>query len=277
MFCDLNHDLQTCNPIVLFQKTAMKQGMILLHGLFGALSNWNDVIRHFESTYDIHVPPLPIYDDRKGDGLENMVKFLEEYIEYAELENLILVGNSLGGHVAIIYAHRSPEKVDKLILTGSSGLYENTSVGSYVKRGNLPYIRERVAYTFYDPAVATDALVAEVFRITTDNKKCFAILKMAKSAQRNYVADILPQIQTKTLLVWGQNDNITPVVVAMEFKRLLPKADLFLLENCGHAPMMERSKEFNKLVELFLYNPDNEPMISQVAHSSDSQGRRVYY
>jgi pimeloyl-ACP methyl ester carboxylesterase len=255
----------------------MKQNMILLHGLFGALSNWGDMITHFELNYDIHVPPLPIYEDHKGDGLENMVKFLEEYIGSSKLENVILVGNSLGGHIAIIYAHRHPEKVNKLILTGSSGLYENTSVGGFVKRGNLSYIRERVAYTFYNPAVATAELVAEVFQITTDNKKCFAILKMAKSAQRNYVADLLPQIQTKTLLIWGIDDKITPIEVAMEFKRLISHADLFLLEKCGHAPMMEQPKEFNKLVELFLYNLDNKPMISQVAHNSDSQGRRLYY
>jgi pimeloyl-ACP methyl ester carboxylesterase len=235
----------------------MKQEMILLHGLFGALSNWGDVITHFESKYNIHVPLLPIYEDRKGDGLENMVNFLEEYIESGKLENVILVGNSLGGHVAIIYAHRHPEKVHTLILTGSSGLYENTGEGSYVRRGNLSYIRERVAYTFYDPTVATDALVTEVFTITTDNKKCFAILKMAKSAQRNYVADILPQIQSRSLLIWGENDNITPVEVAMEFKRLIPQADLFLLKECGHAPMMERPKEFNEVMELFLGKIDN--------------------
>jgi pimeloyl-ACP methyl ester carboxylesterase len=230
----------------------MKQSMILLHGLFGALSNWSDVIKRFESTYDICVPQLPIYDDRKGDGLENMVKFLEEYIAYAKLEKVILVGNSLGGHVAIIYAHRHPEKVSKLILTGSSGLYENTRVGGFVRRGNIEYIRERVAYTFYDPAVATDELVNEVFKITTDNKKCFAILKMAKSAQRNYVADILPQIKIQTMLLWGDDDHITPVEVATAFKQLLPNADLVLLKKCGHAPMMEQPKEFNRLVALFL-------------------------
>ena len=230
----------------------MKQGMILLHGLFGALSNWDDVVTHFESKYDVHIPLLPIYEGWKGDGLESMVKFLEGYIESAKLENVILVGNSLGGHVAVIYTHRHPQKVSKLILTGSSGLYEDTSTGGFVKRGNLSYIRERVAHTFYDPAVATDTLVAEVFQITTDHKKCFAIVKMAKSAQRNYVADILPQIQTQSLLIWGTNDKITPVGVAMDFKRLMPQADLHLLEECGHAPMMERPKEFNKQMELFL-------------------------
>jgi pimeloyl-ACP methyl ester carboxylesterase len=239
----------------------MKQGMILLHGLFGALSNWGDVVAHFESKYNIHVPLLPLYEDRKGDGIENMVEFLEEYVEYEKLKNLVLVGNSLGGHVAIIYAHRHPEMVNKLILTGSSGLYENTSMGGFVKRGNMAYIRERVVYTFYDPGVATDTLAMDIFQITTDNKKCFAILKMAKSAQRNYVADLLPCIKIKTLLIWGNDDKITPVAVAMEFKRLMQQSDLFLLEKYGHAPMMERPKEFNKLVELFLNNRDNEPMI----------------
>ena len=246
----------------------MKQSMILLHGLFGALSNWSDVINHFDSKYDIHAPLLPIYEECGGDGLENMVRFLTEYIESAKLEKVILVGNSLGGHVAIIYTHQHPDKVDKLILTGSSGLYENTSVGSYVKRGNLSYIRERVAYTFYDPAVATDTLVAEVFKTIADNKKCFAILKMAKSAQRNYVAGILPQIQTQSLLIWGKNDEVTPIAVAMEFKRLMPQADLVVLEKCGHAPMMEQPEEFNKLVELFLWGAGNEPLFSKSAHGA---------
>jgi pimeloyl-ACP methyl ester carboxylesterase len=230
----------------------MKQGIVLLHGLFGALSNWEGVINRFESTYDVHVPLLPIDGDYKGDGLEYLLQFLEEYIESNGLNDVILVGNSLGGHIAILYTHRHPEKVNKLILTGSSGLYENASVGGFVKRGNYNYIRERVAYTFYDPAVATDELVDEVFRITTDTRKCFGILKMAKSAQRNYVADLLPHITTKVLLIWGENDLITPPDVAQEFKRLLPRARLDLLTECGHAPMMERPEEFNELLESFL-------------------------
>lgn len=230
----------------------MKQSLILLHGLFGALSNWNEVASHFNTEFDIHVPVLPIYEDRKGDGLENMIQFLEDYIEHHKLGRPVLVGNSLGGHVAILYTHRHPEKVDKLILTGSSGLYENTSFGGYVKRSSLSYIRERVAYTFYDPVIATDELVNEVFQTLSENKKCLAILKIAKSAQRNYVADILPQIHTKTLLIWGENDHITPLETAMQFNQLMPGANLQTLEKCGHAPMMERPGEFNDRLKSFL-------------------------
>lgn len=230
----------------------MKQSMILLHGLFGGLSNWEGVTTHFASSFDIHIPPLPIYDQHSDDNLEYLVKFLENYITSAQLENVILVGNSLGGHIAILYTHRHPEKVSRLILTGSSGLYENTGMGGYPKRGNYAYIRERVAYTFYDPAVATDTLVDEVFSTTTNARKCFSIVKMAKSAQRNYVADILPHIPTPVLLVWGEEDKITPPDVALEFKHHLPQAVLIMLSRCGHAPMMERPAEFNAAVASFL-------------------------
>ncbi|WP_436488225.1 alpha/beta fold hydrolase [Chitinophaga sp. ARDCPP14] len=230
----------------------MKQSMILLHGLFGGLSNWEGVVTHFQPHYDIHIPPLPIYSAHTGDQLGYLVDFLDQYIREAGLQNVILVGNSLGGHVAILYTHRFPERVARLILTGSSGLYENTSMGSYPKRGNYAYIKERVAYTFYDPAVATDALVAEVFQTTTDAQKCICIVRMAKSANRNYVAAILPEIPVQTLLIWGTEDKITPPEVALEFRRYLPHATLVMIDRCGHAPMMERPAEFNKILGTFL-------------------------
>ncbi|MCW3464585.1 alpha/beta fold hydrolase [Chitinophaga nivalis] len=230
----------------------MRQPILLLHGLFGGLSNWKDVVTHFNGTYDVRIPPLPIYDQYRGDPLDYLVGFLENYIEQLNCEKVVLIGNSLGGHVAILYTHRHPEKVAQLILTGSSGLYENTGIGSYPKRGNYAYIRERVAYTFYDPAVATDTLVDEVYRITTNALKCLNIIRTAKSAQRNYVTALLPAITTPVLLLWGEDDKISPPDVAHDFLRLLPNAELVMIPHCGHAPMMERPDIFNRETERFL-------------------------
>lgn len=182
-----------------------------------------------------------------------MLNFLEGFISAAKLENVILIGNSLGGHVAILYTHRHPANVAKLVLTGSSGLYENTQVGSYLKRGNHAYIRERVEATFYDPAIATDELVAEVLQVTTDTFKCLCAIKTAKSAQRNNVLVLLRQITIPVLLIWGNDDQITPPSVAKEFEYNLPKAKLIMLPECGHAPMMEKPEEFNKILEQFIY------------------------
>jgi pimeloyl-ACP methyl ester carboxylesterase len=144
--------------------------------------------------------------------------------------------------------------VKKLILTGSSGLFEDSMGGSYPKRGNYEYIRERVAYTFYNPEVATKELVDEVFETTNSIPKCMRIVSIAKSAQRNNLADEIPQIKVPTLLVWGLNDTITPPMVAHEFNRLIPNSTLKFIDKCCHAPMMEHPEKFNVIVEDFLLN-----------------------
>lgn len=232
----------------------MKQSIILLHGLFGGLSNWKGVIDHFDSAYDVHVPLLPILDDHKEDELEYLVRWLQNYIDDAGLKNVILVGNSLGGHVGIIYTHRNLENVRSLVLTGSSGLYEKNTLGSFPKRHNYSFIRKHVANTFYDPLTATDELVDEVFKIVGDNRKCLRIIRTSKRTQNSYVTDLLPQIKVPVLLIWGREDNVTPPNVAEDFKRMLPDSKLVYLSQCGHAPMMEKPVEFNEALEHFIIN-----------------------
>jgi pimeloyl-ACP methyl ester carboxylesterase len=151
-----------------------------------------------------------------------------------------------------LYTLKNSAKVKKLILTGSSGLFEDSMGGSYPKRGNYDYIKERVAYTFYDPNVASKDLIDEVFETTKSIPKCMRIVAIAKSAQRNNLADDITDITTPTLLVWGLNDTITPPIVAHEFNRLIPNSQLKFIDRCSHAPMMEHPEKFNELVEDFL-------------------------
>lgn len=229
------------------------QVLMLLHGLFGALSNWEGVVNRFSKNFRVIIPMLPIYDmPIKEAGLEGLRKFVEEFVSVMKLDNMIIMGNSLGGHVALLYTLHNGGKVDKLVLTGSSGLFENAMGGSYPRRGSYDYVKERVAYTFYDPAVASKELVDEVFETTKSIPKCMRIVAIAKSAQRNNLATDLPKITVPTLLVWGLNDTITPPMVAYEFNRLIPNSELQFIDNCCHAPMMEHPEKFNEIVEGFL-------------------------
>lgn len=229
------------------------QVLMLLHGLFGALSNWEGVVSRFSKHFRVVIPMLPIYEmPIKEAGLEGLRKFVEDFVAMKKLEKMIIMGNSLGGHVALLYTLHNGLKVDKLILTGSSGLFENTMGGSYPRRGSYDYVKERVAYTFYDPAVASKELVDEVFETTKSIPKCMRIVAIAKSAQRNNLAGDLPQIKVPTLLVWGLNDTITPPMVAYEFNRLIPNSILHFVDKCCHAPMMEHPDKFNEIVEKFL-------------------------
>lgn len=229
------------------------QVLMLLHGLFGALSNWEGVVNHYSRHFRVIIPMLPIYEmPIKEAGLQGLREFVEQFVATMQLGKMMIMGNSLGGHVGILYTLANPDKVSKLVLTGSSGLFENTMGGSYPRRGSYDYIRERVAYTFYDPNVASKELIDEVFETTRSIPKCMRIVAIAKSAQRNNLALELINIKVPTLLVWGLNDTITPPMVGHEFNRLIPNSELKFIDKCCHAPMMEHPQKFNELVEDFL-------------------------
>lgn len=229
------------------------QVLMLLHGLFGALSNWEAVVNRFSAKYRVVIPMLPIYTmPIKEAGLEGLREYVEGFVDAMQLDNMIIMGNSLGGHVGLLYTLNNEKKVSKLILTGSSGLFENAMGGSYPRRGSYDYIKERVEYTFYDPKVASKDLVDEVFETTRSIPKCMRIVAIAKSAQRNNLASDLHKIKVPTLLVWGLNDTITPPMVGHDFNRLIPGSKLRFIDQCCHAPMMEHPNKFNELVDEFM-------------------------
>ena len=227
--------------------------LMLCHGLFGALSNFSDLIEKFRHTHKVVVPILPLFDlDILHTTVSGLEKHIAAFIEHKNYTNIHLLGNSLGGHVALVYILKHPERVKSLTLTGSSGLFENAMGDSYPKRGDYEYIKNKTAQTFYDPAVATPELVDEVFEITKNRIKVIKIIALAKSAIRHNLGEELNQIQQPTLLIWGKNDIVTPPFVAEEFKKLIPNSQLHFIDKCGHAPMMEVPVEFNSILEKFL-------------------------
>ncbi len=227
--------------------------LILLHGLMGALSNWESVINQFKGKYRVIIPMLPIYDlPIISTGVKTLSKFLHKFVKYKKLDRFVLLGNSLGGHVGLIYTLKHQDYVKALVLAGSSGLYENAFGGSFPKRENYEFIKEKVEFTFFDPKTATKELVDEVYATVNDRHKVIRILAMAKSAIRHNMAKELKHIQIPVCLIWGKNDVVTPPDVAVEFNRLLPNAELNWIEQCGHAPMMERPELFNEHLNRFL-------------------------
>lgn len=227
--------------------------LLLLHGLMGALSNWGEVIEKFKGEYKVVIPMLPIYDlPLLTTGVKTLAKHVHKFIKFKEFEKVTLIGNSLGGHVGLIYVLSHQDMVKALVLTGSSGLYENAFGGSFPKRESYDFIKEKVEFTFFDPATATKELVDEVYETVNDRHKVLRILAMAKSAIRHNMSKDLSKITIPVSLIWGKNDKITPPDVALEFKQLLSDSELTWIDDCGHAPMMERPKEFNESLGKFL-------------------------
>ena len=233
--------------------------LVLLHGLFGALSNFETLIEYFRQHYKVIVPILPLFElDILHSTVGGIAKFVHRFLESRDLKDVHLLGNSLGGHVALIHVLKHPERIKSLTLTGSSGLFENGMGDSYPKRGDYEYIKNKTELTFYDPKTATKELVDEVYGIINNRIKAIKIISLAKSAIRNNLGEELNQIKQPTLLIWGNNDNITPPFVAREFNKLIPNSELHFVDKCGHAPMMEVPDEFNIILHKFLKKL-NEP------------------
>ncbi len=227
--------------------------LLLLHGLFGALSNFKGLLDHFGKYYNVVVPILPIYEmPLRKVSLKGLLQHIGAFVSYKGFDKMHVLGNSLGGHLALLFALEYPEKVRSMILTGSSGLFEKAMGSTFPKRGDYEYIKKKTQETFYHPEVATKELVDEVFDIVNNRMKAIRVIAMAKSAIRNNLEDQLHKIKAPTLLIWGKQDNITPAFVAEQFHKLIPHSKLVFIDECGHAPMMEHPEEFAAHLEAFL-------------------------
>ena len=227
--------------------------LLLLHGLFGALSNFEGIIDHFGKSYNVVVPILPIFDlPLRKVSVKGLVEYVDKFVDYKGYSSINVLGNSLGGHISQLYVLDRPEKINSLTLTGSSGLFESAMGDTFPKRGNYEYIKTKTEATFYDPSVASKELVDEVFSIVNDRNKVIRVLATAKSAIRHNLEGVLDNIKAPTLLIWGKQDNVTPFFVGEKFEELIPNAKLVAVDKCGHAPMMEKPEEFNAILESFL-------------------------
>lgn len=235
--------------------------LLLLHGLFGALSNFEGILDHFGRNYNVIVPILPIFElPLRKVSVTGLVDYVASFVEYKGYDKVHILGNSLGGHIALLYVIAHPDKVRSVILTGSSGLFESAMGTSFPKRGDYDFMKKKTQSTFYDPSIASKELVDEVFDIVNDRNKAIRIIATAKSAVRHNLGDKLHQITVPTLLVWGKEDQITPAFVGERFRELIQDSRLILLDKCGHAPMMEHPEIFNAHLEEFLQSVGAEEL-----------------
>jgi pimeloyl-ACP methyl ester carboxylesterase len=227
--------------------------LLLLHGLFGGLSNFGAQIEEFGERYNVLVPTLPIFSlPLRKVSLAGLVDHLVDFVIYKQFAAVHLMGNSLGGHVAILYALEHPERISTITLSGSSGLFESAMGNSFPPRGNYDFIKKKTESTFYDPATSTKELVDEVYHTVNDRSRGIRIVMTAKSAVRHNLAHKLHDITAPTLLVWGKQDTITPPFVGEQFHELIVNSELHFIDRCAHAPMMERPLEFNRIMANFL-------------------------
>ena len=237
--------------------------VVLLHGLLGTVAQWEPTITGLSAGgYRVVCPEIPLqYLPMRQANMAGVMDFVSQFLDSLEAQELGLVGNSLGGQIALMYVLDTPKRVTAMILTGSSGIYEVETGTRIFRRNDRNWIRQRAQVGFYDPDLVHDKLVDELYELANDRARAMRVLRIARNSLTISLNDDLPRISVPTRLIWGKNDRITPEDVAHIFETSLPNAELRSIDKCGHAPQIECPDEFNDLALEFLNQSLGEPRL----------------
>jgi pimeloyl-ACP methyl ester carboxylesterase len=238
--------------------------VVMLHGLFGSPSNWQSIMHGLSDHYRFLALQLPIEPGHNRrhttfDSLSQLTQHVVRFLDEMGLQRVVLCGNSLGGQVALDLYLQQPERVERLILSGSAGLFERSLAGGRPPRLCRSYIREQACEIFHDPQHVTEELVDDIYAMLSDRSYRRFLLKVAKSTRDRYMLDELPKVKIPTMIIWGRDDTITPPFVAEQFSDHIHRAELVFIDQCGHAPPIEQPEEFARLLHTFLGDLASSP------------------
>ncbi|MCW5911681.1 MAG: alpha/beta hydrolase [Cyclobacteriaceae bacterium] len=232
--------------------------VILLHGLFGNLGMWKHVIAALKNDYRVIVPRLPLFElPIENASVKFLVKVLNEFIEWNQLDDVTLIGHALGGQLSLTYTHQYPNCVSKLVLSSSAGLIDkHPFINPHDVVNNYEYVHDKVGEAFYRKEFVSNKLVDEIYSTVQNIPKRLALGNIIRSSRHSGVASFLNKIDHPVLLVWGLNDKVNVPEQALHFHDLLPNSEVKFIDQCGHLPMVENAALFNKYLLQFLNEPN---------------------
>jgi pimeloyl-ACP methyl ester carboxylesterase len=275
---DLPKDLFTSvNGIRTRYWTAGENGstVVLIHGLSSFIESWMYNIVPLAERHRVYAMDLlgfgqtdktPLVHDMK-----DLVRFIHGFMETLHLASASLIGNSLGGGLALQFILDYPEKVEKLVLVDNAEMGREICTdfkacalpllnGLYTRKSNngLPRLMKPL---IHNPLVISEEFYKVSRKYNTADGAVKALLSALtaginffgqKSKITRPLLEKLPVVKAPTLVIWGKQDQIIPVSHAQIAASRIPGARLEIFENCGHMPQFEQPDKFNKLVLGFL-------------------------
>jgi pimeloyl-ACP methyl ester carboxylesterase len=249
--------------------------VILVHGLGGFIENWGNNIGPLAENHRVYALDLkgfgradktPVLRD-----LDELITFIGDFMNAMNIDKASLIGNSLGGGLALSFAIQFPQRVNKLVLVDNAGMGKEVIssfkiislplVGEILARPSLKGTTRLLKSIIFDASLVTDEVVKKAFIINTLPGAKRALLTTARAGIdiRGQRAKLTRQtlegaakIAVPTLIIWGRQDRIIPVAHAQIAVKTIPGSRLQIFDSCGHMPMWEKPDEFNKLVMDFL-------------------------
>lgn len=226
--------------------------LVMIHGLMGKPENWQYITPFLPKDCHPITLKLPLFDKNLNlNSVEDVLNYVQGYLENLGLKRMVLMGNSLGAHLAALLSLRMPQEVTGIVLISSGGIAVRGFTMIPGARPPRAWIYKKACEVFYKPPPITDEIVDDVMELISDRRRTRLLINLAKSIKRANITEKLKGIQCPTLLVWGRQDKITPPPIAEQFHKQIPNSELVWIDECGHAPMIEHPKEFSNQLNIW--------------------------
>jgi pimeloyl-ACP methyl ester carboxylesterase len=248
--------------------------ILLIHGLGASLESWDGNLEALAEGHRTAALDLVWFGKSDKPAREvtraYFADFIAGFMDAIGVSSAVLVGNSMGGMIAVMTALQYPDRVAGLVLVSSAGfgrelawwlrLRSTLPLGQIV-RPSMNLYRNAVRQLVYDPSIVNDELVQvflEMAREPGASEANRRVLRTGvdwrgvKPIVLDEIRDAARAIHAPTLIIWGRQDRVVPVAHAEIARQHIPHARLHIFDRCGHAPMIEKADEFNRLVSEFV-------------------------
>lgn len=226
--------------------------VVLLPGLFAADWIWEKAKHCLQAegystlTLNCAFAEIPA----KAKSIDSLRFLVDEAVKSSmpNTSRLVICGNSLGGLVAIDYAVHYPERVLGLVISGTPGMGTAPTLGIDPRDISLKMAKSVAGQIFYDPSAVTEEMIGKCYGYFLDRKNLINIARYLLATKGYDVEGALARLHAMLLMVWGENDGITPYAPWERVVSLVPRARLVTIPRCGHSPMLEQAEGFNKIM-----------------------------
>jgi pimeloyl-ACP methyl ester carboxylesterase len=256
-----------------YQEAGAGYPVVCLHGAGPGASS--------ESNFRLNVGPLSekfrviLYDMPQYGKSEKVVlkeprlvfnaRVLNSFMGTIGVDKAHVIGNSMGGQVALKLGLDFPNRVNRLAIIGSGATtpifaphpVEGVKMIARYYKGTGPTkekLRELLETIVYDASFLTDQILEERFRASTDPETVELFARRQGEIPRENLGSDLPKLKAKLLVIWGLDDRFGALDVGLQITRLVPDAQMHIFSKCGHWAQVEHADAFNRLVSDFFLN-----------------------
>jgi pimeloyl-ACP methyl ester carboxylesterase len=252
--------------------------IVFVHGLGACWQTWLENLPHFARRHRCIAMDLPGFGasemPAEDVSIERYAQIVDELVRGLGIERAAVIGNSMGGFIAIEMALRFSTSVSRLVLVSAAVFWQEyrrakplvtlaqasdavvgrALVGSEALLVRRPKLRAAsLAFGgFHLPHLLSRELQAELLKTA---KRTDGFLPALQALASFPLREELPKVEAPTLVVWGTHDTLVGAEHADELERLIPNSRKVVMERTGHVPMLERPGRFNQVTEEFLDDP----------------------